>query len=222
MASWATPNAMVPGGTPEQALARKKGHPCGQSVTVLDHQVQLASWPIDHKARGYGMQLNDVATLASWSTPNGDDANNVTRASGCYQSLARQSQTVGGWATPANRDYRHANAKSYQERGNHKKGEQLNNQDKHGLTLSGSHAQTESKGQRVSWRTPTVAALNADRATDPEYGNRKKAKGQTITVADEARWTQGKGQLNPSFSLWLMGYPPSWSLCAPGAGRRRV
>ena len=45
LSSWGTPNSSAPGGTPEQALARKEGHACGQSVTVLDHQVQLAGWP---------------------------------------------------------------------------------------------------------------------------------------------------------------------------------
>lgn len=113
--SWATPNAAVPGGTPDQALKRKEKHSCGQSVTVLDHQVQQ---------------------LASWSTPNGDDANNVTRASGNFQSLARQSQTTGP-------------------------------------ILSGSPARTESRGQ-----------------------------------------------LNPRFSLWLMGYPEVWAECAPAPLRR--
>ena len=44
LAGWGTPNASAPGGTPEQALARKAGLNCGQSVTTLDHQVQLASW----------------------------------------------------------------------------------------------------------------------------------------------------------------------------------
>src|SRR6516162_8381576 len=44
LASWATPNASAPGGTPEQALKRKEGLCCGQSVTTLDHQVQLATW----------------------------------------------------------------------------------------------------------------------------------------------------------------------------------
>lgn len=41
LAGWATPNASCPGGTPEQGLARKKKHPCGQSVSILDHQAQL-------------------------------------------------------------------------------------------------------------------------------------------------------------------------------------
>jgi hypothetical protein len=38
-----------------------------------------------------------------------------------------------------------------------------------------------------SWRTPTVGMLNADRAKDPEYGQRKQAKGQTITLADQVK-----------------------------------
>lgn len=46
-ASWATPAAQEPGGTPEQALERKrkrraKGADLGLSVTSLSHQVQLA------------------------------------------------------------------------------------------------------------------------------------------------------------------------------------
>ena len=86
------------------------------------------------------------------------------------------------------------------------------------------------------WRTPTVGMLNADRAKDPEYANRKVAKGQTITLADQARnprmWPtprafmhkdsttdRGKGnlgevvggQLNPTWVEWLMGWPLNWS-----------
>ena len=41
MAGWGTPNASAPGGTPEAALKRKEGLPCGMSVTTLEHQVQL-------------------------------------------------------------------------------------------------------------------------------------------------------------------------------------
>ena len=45
LAGWGTPTANTPGGTPDQALARKAGLDCGQSVTCLSHQVQLAGWP---------------------------------------------------------------------------------------------------------------------------------------------------------------------------------
>lgn len=41
LAGWATPAAKEPGGTPEQALKRKEGLDCRQSVTHLSHQVQL-------------------------------------------------------------------------------------------------------------------------------------------------------------------------------------
>lgn len=60
------------------------------------------------------MRVNGAATfLASsvaaenqknWSTPTGDDANNVTRASGNYQSLARDVQK--DWPTPLTGDAR--------------------------------------------------------------------------------------------------------------------
>lgn len=53
-----------------------------------------------------------------------------------------------GWATPAERDYRFANAKSYQERKGNKKGEQLNNQVvHHGPIANGSNAATGKCGQ---------------------------------------------------------------------------
>ncbi|KKL89638.1 hypothetical protein LCGC14_1912630, partial [marine sediment metagenome] len=53
------------------------------------------------------------------------------------------------------------------------------------LPPSGLHT---SESECSLWRTPTVGALNADRAKDPEYGLRKAAKGQTITLADQVRW----------------------------------
>lgn len=87
-------------------------------------------------------KLRDYAQLATWPTPTVDDANNATRISGQYQSLTR----TAGWATPAARDYRFPNRKSYQERSNSKKGEQLNNQVVHqtsGEILNGCSAQME-------------------------------------------------------------------------------
>ena len=53
LASWGTPTANTPGGTPEQAVKRKEGLDCGQIPTCLTHQAQLAAWPTpqarDHK-----------------------------------------------------------------------------------------------------------------------------------------------------------------------------
>lgn len=44
LSGWGTPTASEPDGTAEQALERKRGLDCGQSVTALAHQAQLAGW----------------------------------------------------------------------------------------------------------------------------------------------------------------------------------
>src|SRR6516225_8239935 len=73
LASWATPNASAPGGTPEQALKRKEGLCCGQSVTTLDHQMQLASWPTPKESNTTGPGIrgeggDNLQTVAGWAT----------------------------------------------------------------------------------------------------------------------------------------------------------
>jgi hypothetical protein len=91
--------------------------------------------------------------VASWPTPTRQDAAS-SGAAGYSTESGRHSGTTltdaAGWVTPTNRDYRFANAKTYQDRGGGKKGEQLNNQVVHlvsGMLSSGSHAQTEKRGQ---------------------------------------------------------------------------
>jgi hypothetical protein len=61
------------------------------------------------------------------------------------------------WATPAARDYRHANAKPWSERGGGKKGEQLNNQAVH---LTG-------------WPTPAAQEFEI---ADPERMRQRRAE----------------------------------------------
>jgi hypothetical protein len=67
------------------------------------------------------------------------------------QHLQRKRDAVelaaSAWATPTARDYRHANARSYQDRSGTTKGEQLCNQVVHGLISNGSPAQTAKPGQ---------------------------------------------------------------------------
>lgn len=81
---WATPAAHPAGGTPEAFVARKdraiaRGVQMGNALTDLGMQAQ------------------------TWATPTVDDANNVTRASGQMQSLARDTNL---WATPSSRDHK--------------------------------------------------------------------------------------------------------------------
>jgi hypothetical protein len=57
LAPWVTPTANTPGGTPEQAIARKQDIPCGKVATCLNHQAQLASWSTP-RAEDAGMRHN--------------------------------------------------------------------------------------------------------------------------------------------------------------------
>lgn len=167
-AGWPTPAAQEPGGTPEMAHARKlkaiaNGTQMGATAaTFLSHAVQLASWPTPQTAdvnlsRGseeYQQRkfeqpgfpnLALTAKQAAWPTPKRADGKAGEEQPG---ETGRNLNTIAAWATPAARDYRFANARSFQERFQTTKGEQLNNQVVHlGPAQNGSSAETEKRGQ---------------------------------------------------------------------------
>ena len=103
---------------------------------------------------GHTVNLQAQVTPASWPTPTAQDQ----ASSGSRDYPASQTHHAGttltdaarlaSWASPATRDYRTANLRSYRERGGGDKGEQLPNQVVHlGPTSSGSPAETEKRGQ---------------------------------------------------------------------------
>jgi hypothetical protein len=185
LASWATPNASSPGGTPEQALKRKEGLACGQSVTTLDHQVQMASWPTPtlHDAeRGgqekratterHGSNLQDFALTASWATPTSRDHKDGAAVENVpVNALLGRQAHLSAWTTPQAHD------------------------------VTG-----RSKSQKAKHGTKHGCACLVNDALG------------TISSGSPAQ-TEKRGQLNPAFSRWLMGYPAEWDDCAPTATR---
>jgi len=108
-----------------------------------------------------GQTLVDAAELAGWQTPTVEDAGRMGsledyrkfcqegQTSGCRLRAQAHSAGLTGWATPAHRDYKGTNLKSFKERGGGKKGEQLPNQVLHlgiGMPPMSSHAPMESPG----------------------------------------------------------------------------
>lgn len=106
---------------------------------------------------GTPRHLSDAVTLvlsplAGFSTPRASDGEKggPNQSGGALPADAAQVEgrpPASPWATPAARDYRHPNAKSYEERGGEKKGEQLNNQVVHsGPITNSSPAATGKRG----------------------------------------------------------------------------
>ena len=178
----------------------------------LEEHVAATLWPTpqehdkakdDPKRVGrFGTEHGDLNYEARiWPTPNTRD----TRR-GCNQKQLATEVDKAMWATPASRDYRYPNAKTYEERGGGKKGEQLPNQ------------------AAQMWATPHYGTPNSYRGKgqDPE---KRKAGGHQVGIQDQVSQVSGQttpsseggGALNPEFVSWLMGYPPEWLNCAPSA-----
>ena len=117
LAGWGTPTANTPGGTPEQAIARKQDADCGKVATCLVHQVQLAGWATPktsgiednlesflarqarckerHPDKGMGMPLGPQAQLAITDSPA------RLTASGQLLTGSSAGMDAGGQLNPA-------------------------------------------------------------------------------------------------------------------------
>jgi hypothetical protein len=131
LASWPTPTANQYEADPEVTEARR--------------QKYIA---LKMNGNGFGMTTAQVAQLASWPTPGsaegGGSAENNRGGGASLPTTAK----AASWATPAARDFKSNECSEafHQARAEQTRGKPLSEQT-HGLTSSGSHAQTEKRGQ---------------------------------------------------------------------------
>jgi hypothetical protein len=123
----------------------------------------------------------------SWPTPMaGTPAQKGYHEAGNNDS-SRKTVDLCSWPTPTARDGRseYGTSEMMERRANRPEGKPLSKQ----VLLAG-------------WTTP-----RANKWGEPDSHG--------TTVLGSPAQTEKRGQLNPAFSLWLMGYPPEWLSCAP-------
>lgn len=175
-ASWPTPNTPLGGRVLSVEATISMKSKTGRKVQVgLENIAQLASWPTPKQSdcdkgvrtlrgamkeldrKGPGSDLPTMAAAAGWRTPRGEISGDTAESHEARQTrvVTKHGRRMGTplevqaqWATPAARDYRTANGRSYAARGGGRKGEQLPNQVVHsGPIATGSLVSMAKRGQ---------------------------------------------------------------------------
>lgn len=142
---------------------------------------------------------------SGWPTPTVDDANNVTRASGQFQSLPRTAQ-LAGWVTPNSRDWKDSPGMATE-----------------GINPDGSKRtrldMLPRQAHLCGWATPTAQDGTRGglppRAHDTGIPLSQQVSG--IITQSSTAGTEKPAALNPDHSRWLMGFPAAWGSCGATA-----
>ena len=153
-----------------------------------------------------------ASTVTFWPTPSTQD-NPQVRGEGKAANAPTRGTTLGGaarmvqpWATPTVRDYKNTgNLENYI----------------FGSPTGRIRADSTSTQAYLISHWPSPIAVDYENSPSQEYFEKTKRNPMTNQLRDAAVHGMSiaetestvKYQLNPRFSLWLMGYPIEWAYC---------
>lgn len=198
----------------DTAIAERR--PVRTSAQRLRNQAQLAAWPTpqnrdDHGAyknhTRSGRDLNADAQLAAWPSPatRDDHAQGATHNPKAHSSslatvAEKKAPPLASWPSP--------NAQDGPKGGPGQGTDRL-----------------PAAASLASWATPTQGDAQKltpfHDAPQPSvaYQVHLATLGPTPSGSPAATGKPGPSQLNPRFSLWLMGYPTAWASCGEAVTR---
>lgn len=182
-------------------------------------ETDSGSWPTPIFSDGRGSagkgkrELPNIAKLTDWLTPTTSDMNGVRKLDGKRSGgLNTQATAVPGlWATPNTLD--HMAPKSEEAMKKQAQGARK------GRTFPCNlREQVDVRSQEIYAESASLWPTVTTQDNAQMAGQYSKTNGTTLGGAvrqcNAKTEKSGSSQLNPRFSLWLMGYPIEWGRCA--------